>query len=173
MKLVSFKTAGAQSYGVISDGGIIDLGRRIGERYPTLRTAIAGDVLSKIENEVPRDALDVQIEEVSLLAPIPDPHKIICIGLNYRAHAAEAGLKVPENPSLFLRLTNTLVPHDGSMICPKLSTDMDFEGELALIIGKGGRHIAKEDALKHIAGYSCFNDGSLRDYQFKHSLAVG
>src|SRR5207302_9208048 len=103
----------------------------------------------------------------------PRPDKIVCIGLHYRAHAAEAGLKVPEHPSLFLRLANTLVPHGGEMIRPKASADMDYEGELAVVIGRGGRHIAAADALAHVAGYSCFNDGSLRDFQFKHSVAVG
>src|SRR5262249_9569551 len=110
---------------------------------------------------------------VTLLPPIPDPEKTICIGLNYRAHAAEAGLKLPEHPSVFMRATNTLVAHEAALVRPRLSNDFDYEGELAIIIGKGGRHISKADALSHIFGYACFNDGSLRDFQFKHSLIVG
>jgi 2-keto-4-pentenoate hydratase/2-oxohepta-3-ene-1,7-dioic acid hydratase in catechol pathway len=172
-RLVSFTTEGRSSYGVAVDGGIVDIGRRLGQRYPSLRATMAGGALHEMLREASQARVDLQIEQVRLLPPVPDPQKIICIGLNYRAHAAEAGLKVPDNPSLFLRLTNTLVPHNGAMICPKLSSDMDYEGELAIVIGKGGRHIPRQQALQHIAGYSCFNDGSLRDYQFKHSLAVG
>src|SRR5262249_60114323 len=85
---------------------------------------------------------DVRLSDVRLLSPIPAPDKIVCIGLNYRAHAAEAGLKVPDNPSLFLRLTNTLVPHGGALVRPSVSSDMDYEGELAVVIGRGGRPIA-------------------------------
>jgi 2-keto-4-pentenoate hydratase/2-oxohepta-3-ene-1,7-dioic acid hydratase in catechol pathway len=173
MKLASFKASGNPTYGVITDDSVIDVGRRLKSRYPSLRAALAGNGLQNIANEAKAAKPDFKLDQVTWLPPIPDPDKIICIGLNYKAHAAEAGLKVPEKPSLFIRFTNTLVPHGDSMIRPKLSSDMDYEGELALIIGKGGRHIAEGDALKHVAGYSCFNDGSLRDYQFKHSLAVG
>ena len=108
-----------------------------------------------------------------MLPPITDPDKIICAGRNYRAHAAEAGGAPPENPQVFLRLVNTLVAHGQPMVCPKISGDFDYEGELALIIGKPGRHIAKADALSHIFGYTLFNDGSIRDIQFKHSIAAG
>jgi 2-keto-4-pentenoate hydratase/2-oxohepta-3-ene-1,7-dioic acid hydratase in catechol pathway len=79
----------------------------------------------------------------------------------------------PENPQVFLRLVNTLVAHNQPMVCPRISEDFDYEGELAVIIGKPGRHIAKSDALSHIFGYTCFNDGSVRDIQFKHSIAAG
>ena len=109
----------------------------------------------------------------SCCQPIPDPDKIICIGLNYAEHAAEAKLKIPEHPVVFLRLNNTLVGHAGAMIRPKLSSELDYEGELAVIIGKPGRHIVKAKALEHVAGYACFNDGSIRDFQIKHSFAIG
>ncbi len=173
MKLASFEVAGSQTYGVVTDGGIVDVGRRLKSEYPTLRAALAADALDEIARLAKSERADVKPDAVGWLAPIPNPDKIICIGLNYRAHAAEGGLKVPEKPSVFLRLANTLVQHGGAMIRPNLSSDMDYEGELAVIIGKGGRHIAEGDALSHIAGYSCFNDGSIRDYQFKHSLAIG
>jgi 2-keto-4-pentenoate hydratase/2-oxohepta-3-ene-1,7-dioic acid hydratase in catechol pathway len=173
MKLASYVASGTRSYGVVTDRGIIDMGRRIGHRFPTLRAAIAGNAEAEMANQAKGAAPDFPLGKASLLPPIPGPDKILCIGLNYKTHAAEAGLKVPENPTLFIRLANTLVPHGGSMICPTLSSDMDYEGELALVIGKGGRHISKGDALQHVAGYACFNDASLRDYQFKHSLTVG
>lgn len=170
MKLVSYSIAGSPTYGAVEGEYVLDLGRVLGPRYPTLRDAIASGMLqSPHAKEAPRHRLSA----ASLLPPIPNPDKVICIGLNYREHAAEAKLPVPEFPALFLRLTSTLVPQSGSLIVPKVSRDFDFEGELAFVIGKGGRHIKKERALSHILGYSCFNDASVRDYQFKHCLSVG
>jgi 2-keto-4-pentenoate hydratase/2-oxohepta-3-ene-1,7-dioic acid hydratase in catechol pathway len=170
MKLASFTARGAESYGAVTGDGIVDLRSRLS--YPTLRAALAADALSEIAR-VARDAKpDLALADVDLLPPIPQPDKIVCIGLNYRAHAAEAGLKVPDQPSLFLRLTNTLVPHGGALVRPSVSSDMDYEGELAVVIGRGGRHIQPANALDHVVGYACFNDGSLRDYQ-KSSVAVG
>ena len=103
---------------------------------------------------------------------IPHPEKILCAGINYRSHAAETGRELPKQPSMFIRFTDTLVGHDGAMIRPKLSDNFDYEGELAVVIGKAGRHIATEHALDHVAGYTCFVDGSVRDYQ-KFSVTSG
>ena len=173
MKLVSYQAAGRQSFGVLVGDGIVDLGRRLGERAPSLRAAIAAGVLAEAGAAAARAAPDVALSQATLLPPIPEPDKIICAGRNYRAHAAEAGGPPPENPQVFLRLVNTLVAHDQPMVCPKISSDFDYEGELALIIGKPGRHISKADALSHVFGYTLFNDGSIRDIQFKHSIAAG
>lgn len=173
MKLVSFTAAGAASYGVLAGAGVIDLGRRLGARYATLRAALAGNALDEIAGIGARASADLATSQLTFLPPIPQPDKIVCIGLNYQAHAAGAGLKVPDQPSLFIRLANTLVPHGGAMVRPQASSAFDYEGELAVVIGKPGRHVAAAEALDHVAGYACFNDGSLRDYQFKHSLAVG
>jgi 2-keto-4-pentenoate hydratase/2-oxohepta-3-ene-1,7-dioic acid hydratase in catechol pathway len=172
MKLASFATAGRASYGLITDGGLIDLGARLSSRYPTLRAALADDALGEIARTAAAKP-DLALADATLLPPITAPDKIVCIGLNYRAHAAEAGLQVPEHPSLFLRLTNTLVPHGGALVRPSLSSAMDYEGELAVVIGRSGRHIATATALDHVAGYACFNDGSLRDYQRQHSVIAG
>src|SRR5262249_26065486 len=109
----------------------------------------------------------------TLLPPITDPDKIICAGRNYRAHAAEAGGPPPENPQVFLRLINTLVAHNQPMVCPRISGDFDYEGELAVIIGNPGRHIAKSDALGDIFGYPAYNGGSIRAIHSKHSMAAG
>jgi 2-keto-4-pentenoate hydratase/2-oxohepta-3-ene-1,7-dioic acid hydratase in catechol pathway len=166
MKLLRFAAAGRHSYGVLVGDGIVDLGRRLGDGRPTLRAAIAGGALAGLGPQVADDAPDIALSQVNLLPPIPDPDKIICAGRNYRAHAAEAGGAPPENPQVFLRLVNTLVAHGGAMVRPKISGDL-------LVIGKSGRHIPKEQALQHIFGYSCFNDGSIRDIQFKHSIAAG
>jgi 2-keto-4-pentenoate hydratase/2-oxohepta-3-ene-1,7-dioic acid hydratase in catechol pathway len=136
MKLASFSVSGRASYGVVADGGLVDVGARLGARYPNLRAALAADALGEIARAAGTKP-DLALEEATLLPPIPTPDKIVCIGLNYRAHAAEAGLKVPEHPSLFLRLTNTLVPHGGALVRPSVSSDMDYEGELAVVIGRG------------------------------------
>jgi acylpyruvate hydrolase len=112
------------------------------------------------------DAL-VPVAGASYLPPITNPNKILCCGLNYRDHAAEVGAAIPDYPIIFTRFTTTLVGHGEPMVRPKASVQYDYEAELAVIIGKAGRHVSKANALDIVAGYSCFNDGSLRDYQFK------
>src|SRR6516162_2774803 len=116
MKLVSFAASGRNSYGAVDGDGVFDLGRRLGDRYPTLRAAIAGDALGAAAAEVKSGAPDIALSQVTLLPPITDPDKIICAGRNYRAHAAEAGGAPPENPSVFLRLVNTLVAHNQPIV---------------------------------------------------------
>jgi len=113
------------------------------------------------------------MSSVTFLPTITDADKIICIGRNYKAHVAESGGKPLEFPSVFIRLATSQVGHGQPIRLSKLSSDYDYEGELALVIGTGGRHIPRERALSHIAGYVCFNEACYRDFQFKHSLAVG
>ena len=110
---------------------------------------------------------EVALADVELLPPVPNPGKIICIGLNYRAHAIEGGNAIPDYPAVFMRCTTSLAAPGGTMIYPECSDKLDYEAELAVIIGKTGRNVAVADALDHVAGYSCFNDGSVRDYQRK------
>ncbi|HZD25054.1 MAG TPA: fumarylacetoacetate hydrolase family protein [Alphaproteobacteria bacterium] len=105
--------------------------------------------------------------EARYLPVVPRPPKILCCGLNYIDHAKETGQPIPDYPIIFVRFATTLVGHGQPMVRPRASEQYDYEAELAVVIGKPGRHIAKADALGHVAGYSCFNDGSLRDYQFK------
>ena len=171
MKLASYQTGGRASYGIVAGDGIFDLGRQFGAQHPTLRSAIAAGLI--VPGAPPAGKPDLRLADVTLLTPITDPEKIICIGLNYRAHAAEGGFKVPEFPSTFIRTINTLVPSGQALERPRTSGDFDYEGELAIVIGRGGRHIAARDGLSHVFGYTCFNDGSVRDYQFKHSLTAG
>lgn len=173
MRWASWSASGRNSYGAVVGDRVIDLGRSLGSSHPTLRAAIADGVLERLAGELASTQADCELSEVKLLPPIIDPDKIICIGLNYRAHAAEGGFKIPEYPQLFSRLTNTLVAHGAPMIRPKISGDFDYEGELAIVIGRPGRHITAKDALEHVFGYACFNDGSIRDIQFKHSLTAG
>lgn len=173
MKLVSFNRNGQEGWGVVTPSGVIDMKRRLGGRYPTLHAALTADRLSEISDEAGRASPDFALSDAQLLPPIPDPEKIICIGLNYRAHVGEGGGAVPKYPSLFTRLANTLVAHDAPMIVPKVSSELDYECELAFVIGKPGRHIQPDSAMRHVAGYTCFNDGSVRDYQTSHSLPAG
>lgn len=173
MQVCSFTVQGRESYGVVLQDGVADVGRRLGARYPTLRSAMASAVFEEAARVAAAAGADYKLADVVLCPPVTDPEKIICIGLNYRAHAAESGAKIPEFPSLFARFTNTLMAPGGTLIRPKHSEHFDFEGELAVIIGRGGRHIARAQALGHVFGYACFNDGSVRDIQFKHSLVAG
>jgi acylpyruvate hydrolase len=109
----------------------------------------------------------VDVAKIEYLPPLANPGKIICIGLNYADHSLETGFKPPEYPAVFVRFTTSLVGHLGAIIKPRLSDQLDYEGEMVAIVGTAGRHISKESALEHIAGYSLFNDASVRDYQFK------
>jgi len=101
------------------------------------------------------------------LPPIPNPEKIICVGLNYLDHTSESGFVQPDYPTLFTRVNSSLVGDGAPIVRPTVSDQLDYEGELVAVIGRGGRHIKKADALDHVAGYSIFNDASIRDYQFK------
>lgn len=109
----------------------------------------------------------VELDAVTLLPPVGRPGKIICVGLNYIDHSAESGFKQPDYPTLFGRFTSSLIGHGAPLLRPTVSEQFDYEGELVAIIGRGGRHIPRERALEHVFGYSIFNDGSVRDYQFK------
>jgi acylpyruvate hydrolase len=113
------------------------------------------------------DAPALDPAKIRFLPPVDRPNKIICVGLNYADHAKESSFAAPSYPTLFCRFTTSLIGHGVPMIRPIASDQLDFEGELVAILGKGGRHISREAALSHVAGYSVFNDGSIRDYQLK------
>ena len=162
MKLLSFSRNGKNSYGSLVNGGIVDLG---GGEWPTLGAALRADGLNALREQTAADGPDFPLDEIQLLPPIADPGRIICVGLNYKDHIEETGRALPEYPVLFVRHPESHVGHGEAMIRPKASDKFDFEGELAFVIGKSGRHIPKEDALDYVAGYSCYNDGSIRDFQ--------
>jgi 2-keto-4-pentenoate hydratase/2-oxohepta-3-ene-1,7-dioic acid hydratase in catechol pathway len=172
MKLASYLVAGTPAYGAVTGNGVVTMGGRLGGRYATLRDALAAGALDEIRRVVQGVRPDRMLADVRFLPAIPNPDKILCVGINYRSHAAETGRDISPKPSLFLRMINTLVGHEGEMVRPKVSEHFDFEGELAVVIGRGGRHIAPEQALDHVAGYTCFVDGSVRDYQ-KYSVTSG
>jgi len=163
MKLLSYSAGGNDYFGAVSGDGVVTLNERIGQ--PNLRAALAAGAMAEMCKVVADAKPDRKLADVTFLPVIPQPQKILCAGVNYRAHAAEVGRALPKQPSMFIRFVDTLVGHDGAMIRPKVSDHFDFEGELAVVIGKGGRHIAAERALDHVAGYTCFVDGSVRDFQ--------
>ena len=165
MKLASFKYRGQASYGAIVDDGVIDLGRRFGEVYPDLKSLIEGNAIDEAAEVVKTTPADYSVALIDFDPVIPNADKYICVGLNYKAHLAELGRKIEDHPTLFHRMANSHVGHLQPMVRPKASERYDYEGELAVIIGKGGRHIAPEDAMDAIAGYAIYNDGSIRDYQ--------
>jgi 2-keto-4-pentenoate hydratase/2-oxohepta-3-ene-1,7-dioic acid hydratase in catechol pathway len=168
MRLVSFRHADASKFGALVDGGIVDFSAR----WPSLRDAIAAKALPSLAAGVKTAKPDIPLDAVELLPTIPNPDKILCIGLNYASHVGEVGRQLPTVPSVFSRLHNTLVPHGGNIVRPAASTNFDFEGELAVIIGERCRHVPRARALSVIAGYSCFLDVSVRDFQ-KHSVTAG
>jgi 2-keto-4-pentenoate hydratase/2-oxohepta-3-ene-1,7-dioic acid hydratase in catechol pathway len=164
LKLASFITPdGRPSYGAIEADGIVDYGSRL-STMPTLRAFLAAGGRGQ-EGVSPSPKADFPLEAVKFAPVIPYPDKIICVGLNYAEHVKETGRQVTERPALFPRFAGCQVGHLQPMIKPAESEELDYEGELAVIIGKGGRHIADEDALGHVAGYACYNDGSIRDWQ--------
>lgn len=166
MKLASFEHNGRQSYGIVESGKVQDLGPSLGGRYPDLHAVIRADALSALAEAVDAGGLDeLALETVQLLPPIAKPDKIICVGLNYESHRKETGRPVVEFPTLFTRFANTQIGHGAPILAPRESTSVDYEGELAVIIGKTGRHIPESGAMAHVAGYACYNDVSIRDWQ--------
>jgi 2-keto-4-pentenoate hydratase/2-oxohepta-3-ene-1,7-dioic acid hydratase in catechol pathway len=171
MRLVSFRHANAPRIGAMVDGGIVDLSARA-PRWTSLREAIAAKALGELAGLAKGVAADFRLDDVELQPVIPDPGKILCVGLNYKSHAGEMGRELPTSPSVFSRFSDTLVPPDGRMVRPRASLAFDFEGELAVVIGQRCRHVPRAAALSVVAGYTCFIDGSVRDFQ-KHSTTAG
>ena len=171
MRLVTFDKQGKATCGVRRAENIVDLSAaapNLPGDWPAIFAAGALREVANAAESAPGSAL-VPADGATLLPPIPKPPKILCIGLNYRSHAAEVGQPIPDYPVIFPRWPTSVVGHGTPIVCPASSTQFDYEAELLIVIGKGGRRIAKDEALDHVAGYSCFNDGSIRDYQFKSS----
>jgi 2-keto-4-pentenoate hydratase/2-oxohepta-3-ene-1,7-dioic acid hydratase in catechol pathway len=168
MRLASFRAAKAASYGIVTEKGIVDLGKRIGNKYPDLKSLIAGNALGEAKKLLSQ-APDFKESEIAWLPVIPNPGKIVCVGLNYEEHRAETGRDKTENPALFLRVPESQVGHRQPLLKPRESSQLDFEAEIALVIGKLGRRISQKNSWEHIAGYACYNDGSVRDWQ-RHTV---
>jgi 2-keto-4-pentenoate hydratase/2-oxohepta-3-ene-1,7-dioic acid hydratase in catechol pathway len=166
MRLMSFKKDGRASFGLATDRGVIDAGRRL-QHVRTLRDALLADslpALRRLASEKP----DYGLDEVEFLPPVADSCKLLCIGINYVPHMKEMGRERPEHPVVFVRFADSIVGHGQPMIRPSDSVQFDYEGELAVVIGRRARRVTRAAALDHVAGYACFNDGSVRDYQ-RHS----
>lgn len=161
MRFVSFIHGNRQGWGMLEQDRVYDLGTMA----PSLRIAIESNRLPGREQVLAEKNTALDLKDVRLLCPIPDPARIICVGQNYAAHRDEMQGAVTSYPLLFTRFPSSLVAHEESIRKPRESTQFDYEGELALIIGKAGRRIPETHALDYIAGYSCFMDGSVRDYQ--------
>jgi 2-keto-4-pentenoate hydratase/2-oxohepta-3-ene-1,7-dioic acid hydratase in catechol pathway len=173
MKILSYKNHGVAHVGLVSGDGVADLTSRL--QADSVRELLDRNLLAQARNFENANP-DRKLADIEFLPVIPDPPHLICVGINYLKHLEEvqgAGVarQMPKQPSLFLRLSDTLVAHNAPLLMPKMSNDFDYEAELAIIIGKGGRFIDEKRALDHVAGYSCFNDASVRDWQF-HSSQV-
>ena len=165
MKLMSFLRLGRPGFGAVVDHGIIDLTAMLPGQPRCLRTAIAHGQLANAMDYLEGRAPEFSTADVTVLPPITDPSKILCVGLNYAKHQAETGRPDVEHPTIFTRFADSQVGHLQPMIKPDQSARFDYEAELAVVIGQGGRFISEDDALSHVAGYACYNDGSIRDWQ--------
>lgn len=168
MRLVSFERNGKAGFGLVRGDGIVDLVAALGGRYPDLKALLEADALGEARAAASRPA-DFALTDVALMPVIPNPGKIWCAGLNYGEHVQETGRQVTEQPMFFLRVSDSQVGHGGAIPRPSESVKLDYEGEIAVIIGKPGRRIAESDAWGHIAGYACYNDASVRDWQMHTS----
>lgn len=163
MRLASYEVGGKPRWGLVSGDGLVDLDTRLG--VPTLAGFIAGHSLAELAPYA-EAAPDRLLRDVVLLPPVPHPEKIWCIGVNYMDRNAEYkdASALPKYPSLFVRAPSSLVGHDQPLVRPKVSAQLDYEGEIVLVIGKPGRHIARENAFDHVFGMSLCNEGSVRDW---------
>lgn len=165
-RLATYSANGATKYGTVTDTGIVDLSSRFAKDYPTLREAIAAGALTNLVEDAAKRAPDVALDAVTWQPPIPAPDKIICIGVNYPDRNAEYkdGSDAPKYPSMFLRVPRSFVGHNTPVVRPRVSPQLDYEGELVLVIGKAGRHIPESAALDHIAAITLCNEGTIRDW---------
>ena len=164
MRLASFRYGGRESYGVVVGDGIIDLRPRL-PRYRTLMELLREGGLEEAK-AASGARPDIALSKAALLPPIPAPEKIICVGVNYNDRSAEStdGANIAKYPTLFMRVPGSFAGHDQSILRPKESTQFDYEGEIALIIGRGGRRVERANALDHVAGVTLCNEGTMRDW---------
>jgi len=164
MKLISYEHEGRAGYGHVAGSGVVALGERL-PRFPDLRSLLAAGALGQAE-ALARISPDLGLDEVRLCRPIPYPGKIVCVGVNYADRNAEYrdGSDAPEYPSLFVRFPDSLVAHGETIRRPPESVQLDYEGEIAIVIGRGGRRIPRGQARAHVAGLTIMNEGTVRDW---------
>ena len=165
-RIASFTADGKPGYGIIRDDGVVHLSARHGARWPTLREVVEAGALARLAEEGGKLAADLPLAAIRYEIPIPAPEKIICVGVNFPDRNAEYkdGQAAQSNPSLFVRFPRSFVGHDVPIIRPRESVQLDYEGEIAIVIGKAGRRIAEADALGHIAALTLCNEGTIRDW---------
>jgi 2-keto-4-pentenoate hydratase/2-oxohepta-3-ene-1,7-dioic acid hydratase in catechol pathway len=172
MRLMSYRLDGQPHYGAVVGEEVVDLSECIGAQFPSLQALLQAGAWSQAAEATSKGHTRHALAEVEFLAPIPDARRIFCIGRNYPKKYPLGGIvDNPEYPSIFSKAAEVLVPHKGTIRLPK-GLGLEFEGELAFVIGRAGQNISMEDALSHVAGYCCLNDGSVREYQ-KQSLWAG
>jgi 2-keto-4-pentenoate hydratase/2-oxohepta-3-ene-1,7-dioic acid hydratase in catechol pathway len=168
MRLASYERKGRPGFGIVVGDGVVDLAARFAGKADSLREVLASIDLRDVER-LASSARDFAVDEIAFAPVIPDAAaKLICVGVNYMPHIKEMGRERPERPVIFVRFADSIVGHGQPLLLPRESEQFDFEGELAVVIGKRARRVSRERALDYVAGYSCFNDGSVRDYQ-RHS----
>ena len=165
MRLMTYEANGSTSFGAVVGDGVVDLGKAMGGKYADLLSVLEAGALDEAAKAADGASADHALSDVTYLPVVPNPNKIICVGLNYEDHRIETGREPTGYPVLFPRYANCQIGHGQAMVKPRNSDMFDYEGELAVIIGKAGRHVSREDALGLVAGYSCYNDGSVRDWQ--------
>src|SRR4051794_17257027 len=165
-RLATYAVDGSVRYGLATDKGLVDLSARFARDYPTLREVIAAGALQRLVDAAAGLAPDHGLESITWLLPIPAPEKLICIGVNYPDRNAEYkdGQDAPKYPSMFMRTPRSFVGHLTPLVRPRASMQLDYEGEVVLIIGKAGRHIPESAALEHIAAVTLCNEGTTRDW---------
>ena len=169
-RIATYSVDGSTRYGVVAEGGLVDLSARFGKDYPTLREAIAAGALTKLAEDAAKRSPDHALDAITWQPPIPAPEKIICIGVNYpdRNEEYKDGSERPKYPSIFTRSHTSFAAPGQPILRPRESQQLDYEGEIVIIIGQGGRRIPQESALSHVFAYSCANEGSVRDW-LRHS----
>jgi 2-keto-4-pentenoate hydratase/2-oxohepta-3-ene-1,7-dioic acid hydratase in catechol pathway len=165
MAFITFKAEGRISYGIVREDGVFDLGRRIGAVLPDLKSLLTAQGLGLLGSLQKAIVTDYAAGEFTYLPVIPNPAKILCVGLNYEEHRRETGRPEVTHPTIFTRFSDTLTGHDSPIVLPANSSALDYEGELAVIIGKAGFQVSEDEAIQLVGGYSVFNDASLRDWQ--------
>jgi 2-keto-4-pentenoate hydratase/2-oxohepta-3-ene-1,7-dioic acid hydratase in catechol pathway len=166
MQFLTFKAEGRVSYGVCRDDGVVDLGARLGQVLPDLKSYLQAKSLG-LASDLPEVAgVDYRAGQFSYEPVIPNPTKILCVGHNYEEHRKETRRPKAAHPSVFTRFADTLIGHQAAMVMPQVSNSLDYEGELAIVIGRPGFRVPEADAMRLVGGYACFNDGSLRDWQW-------
>jgi 2-keto-4-pentenoate hydratase/2-oxohepta-3-ene-1,7-dioic acid hydratase in catechol pathway len=165
MKLISFLRDGQPGFGCVTDKGVVDLGRLMAGEASDLKQLLDRDLVPAAKQHVQDAASHVSMNDLALLPVVPSPGKILCVGLNYHDHVLETGRAVTTHPAIFTRTPESQAAHGEDLLIPAESSQLDFEGEIALVIGKRGRRIARDRAHEHVAGYACYNDGSVRDWQ--------